>query len=216
MPYILNEIETLIDNNNYTDLEHYIHKNKENSDCIIALLEFKKDNRNSFYLDNIINIINKYLSDSELNKSDKTNRKDVRYKADVKALCNNKCVVTNKILCNEVAHIQEFNKCEYDNDKYSKFNGLYLTSYIHKLWDTCHLVIIDYSNDTEDIFFKINIEELNKRTNKAEVLKEISEECLIIDTEYNNITLEELKIPININKINFKNYKYYINKRNNK
>jgi hypothetical protein len=118
-------------------------------------------------------------------------------------------------LCNEVAHIQEFKDCEYDNDRYCKFNGIYLKQYIHTIWDKEKLIVIDYCNDNNEIYFRINVDKLNKEKEIELKLNEIIKECSIPVNEYKNKSLEDIKIPININKYYFKEYKYYINKRNN-
>lgn len=208
--FSLLKVEKLVNEHKYNELNQYLQNNKEYSYSFINFLKFM---RIEYDINNLDIIINNFLNESDIINKESVNRKDKYYKEEVKKLCNNRCVVTNKILNIEVAHIFEFKDCKYDSDKYSKFNGLYLKDSIHKLWDKYNYLIIDYCNETENIFFKININKINNETYKIDILKEILDECLISENELTNIT--DLKIPININKIYYKYYKNYINKRNN-
>jgi hypothetical protein len=211
MTFCLYEVENLVKNKNYKELELYLENNKEYSYSFLNFLKFMRDEYNIEYLDTIIN----NYENTNLNKIETVSRKDFRYREDVKEICNNKCVVTGKFLCNEVAHIQEFKDCEYDNDRYCKFNGFYLQDNIHKLWDKYEYLVIDYCNQDQEIFFKINVDKLNIEDNKEEKIKELLEKCFILETEYKNKSLEEIRIHVKINKEYFKEYRYYINKRNN-
>lgn len=213
MTYRLYEVEQFVKNKKYKELELYLKEYKTYSYSFLEFLQFIKHQNN---ISNELDIvINNFLDYDNLNKKDTVIRADSKYKEDVKALFNYKCGVTNTLLCNEVAHIQEFKDCKYDNDRYCKFNGIYLQDNIHKLWDKYELIVIDYNNNDKEIFFKINVNKLNKETNNIEILKEILNKCSIQEIENKYKYLEDIKIPININKEYFNEYKYYINKRNN-
>jgi hypothetical protein len=212
MTYKLVKVEELVDNKDYNKLEVYLNKYKDYSYSFIDYLKFMRDEYDILRLDNIIN---NFLLKSEEDKTEKIIRKDAKYKNNVKELCNNICIVTGNTLCNEVAHIHEFKDCDYDDDKYCKFNGLYLQNNIHELWDKYKLLKAEYCIETKDIYFIINKEILYNDGDNIETLKEILRKCNYQYTgDYSNITLEDIKIPININKDYFNYYKYYIDKRN--
>jgi hypothetical protein len=214
MTYKLLKVETYIKKELYQDLEKYLQKYKKFSYSFLEYIKFIRDEHNDKNLDTIINNFNY----NELNKTETPIRNDDTYRENVKKICNNRCVVTDNLLCNEVAHILEFKDCDCDNDRYCKFNGIFIKQYIHTLWDKEKLIIINFCDKEKKIFFKINVDKLNKEENANEKLNEIIRECSIPETEYKNKSLEEIRIPVNINEENLKNhfneYKNYINRRN--
>lgn len=226
--YILENIQEYINNNEYDKLLLFMNNNRVYSYSFIEYINYVINKTNNIQLSNVIS---KYLNDTKDNKDNNDNneeikqkRKDANYKNNVIQLCEYKCVVTGKVLNCEVAHIYEFKDCEYDCEKYDKFNGLYLKGDIHKLWDNKYL-IIDYDNTNKNIFFRINTDNINLQDNSSIKIKEILKDCnIIFDDENESYTasdntimldkIKELKITININTDYFNYYKNYINKRN--
>lgn len=220
--YILEKIQDYINNNDYNTLLIFMNNNRMYSYSFMEYIYYVLKKTNNIRLSNVINTF--LNNDKDNNEEIKQKRKDANYKNNVMQLCEYKCVVTGKVLNCEVAHIYEFKDCEYNCDKYDKFNGLYLKGDIHKLWDNKYL-IIDYDNNNRTIYFRINTDNINLQDNFSIKIKEILKDCnILFDDENVSYTasdntimldkIKELKIKININTEHFNYYKNYINKRN--
>ena len=186
-----------------TIIHNYILRNKDKSRYILPYLNYLDNKYNTCeYLD----LYNNALELNEDNYSRIKIRSDYDFKNDVKKLANYKCQITNTHLkgC-EVAHILDFQYCEYNSDKYSAYNGLLLKTQIHKYWDADYIKLeFDVKNNT--IFFVLNNDKIELEDNSDILLMNIRYELS------NNLYSD--KYYLNFCKDNFNEYKYYISARN--
>lgn len=219
--FFLNKLKELIDEFikntneiNTNKLKEYILKHKNKSDLILPYLNYL-DNKNGTtqYLDLYNNLL-------KLKEEDKYKkgflRNDIIFKNDVKENANFKCQITNTHLkgC-EVAHILDFQYCNYNCDKYSPYNGLLLKTQLHRYWDKDYLKLdfdIDIENKKEVIFFVLNYDKIKLEDNYDKLITDIKKELCFENNTFN--ATDDMRYFLNFKKEDFDEYKYYISLRN--
>lgn len=207
--YSTNTLSMLINdymlNNDKTQISNYIIKHKNKSGFILSYLNYLDNKHNTnIYLglyNDALKITDKFTKRKQ--------RNDSEYKKEVINLANNKCQLTGTHIkgC-EVAHILDFQYCEYNCDKYSPYNGLLLKAQIHKYWDANYLKL-NFNIKNETIYFTINYDKIKLEHDSETLIEDIKNE-LCYNTNYNASD----EFFLTINNEYFNEYKYYISSRN--